>query len=77
MKKMTQIALTALLFVGITANAQTQLKKGSVTYNMTMPSASEEMAAMGESTIGQVSLNIILDTKNKSLQRKNKCKHLS
>ena len=51
MKKITQIALTALLFVGITANAQTQLKKGSVTYNMTMPSASEEMAAMGESTI--------------------------
>ena len=51
MKKITQIALTALLFVGITANAQTQLKKGSVTYNMTMPGASEEMAAMGESTI--------------------------
>jgi len=51
MKKITQIALTALLFVGITANAQTQLKKGSVTYSMTMPGASEEMAAMGESTI--------------------------
>lgn len=51
MKKMTQIALTALLFVGITANAQTQFKKGSVTYNMTMPGASEEMAAMGESII--------------------------
>lgn len=51
MKKITQIALTALLFVGITANAQTQLKKGSVTYSMTMPNVSEEMAAMGESTI--------------------------
>lgn len=51
MKKITQIALTTLLFVGITANAQTQLKKGSVTYSMTMPGASEEMAAMGESTI--------------------------
>ena len=51
MKKITQIALTALLFVGITANAQTQLKKGSVTYSMTMPGATEEMAAMGESTI--------------------------
>jgi hypothetical protein len=51
MKKMTQIALTALLFVGITANAQTQLKKGAVTYSMTMPSASEEMAAMGDNTI--------------------------
>ena len=51
MKKLTQIALTALLFVGITATAQTQLKKGSVTYSMTMPNASEEMAAMGESTI--------------------------
>lgn len=51
MKKMTQIALTALLFVGITATAQTQLKKGSVTYSMTMPGATEEMAAMGESTI--------------------------
>lgn len=51
MKKLTKIALTALLFVGITATAQTQLKKGSVTYNMTMPGATEEMAAMGESTI--------------------------
>ena len=51
MKKITQIALTALLFVGITANAQTQLKKGSVTYSMTLPDAGEEMAAMGESTI--------------------------
>ncbi|MFN7044371.1 MAG: hypothetical protein ACK4M1_04175 [Flavobacterium sp.] len=51
MKKFTQIALTVLLFVGITANAQTQLKKGSVTYSMTFPNASEEMAAMGESTI--------------------------
>ena len=51
MKKLTQIALTALLFVGITATAQTQLKKGSVTYSMTMPNVSEEMAAMGESTI--------------------------
>ena len=51
MKKITQIALTALLFVGITATAQTQLKKGSVTYSMTMPGATEEMAAMGESTI--------------------------
>lgn len=51
MKKLTQIALTALLFVGITATAQTQLKKGSITYSMTMPNVSEEMAAMGESTI--------------------------
>ena len=51
MKKFTQIALTTMLFVGITANAQTQLKKGSVTYSMTMPNVSEEMAAMGESTI--------------------------
>jgi hypothetical protein len=51
MKKLTQIALTALLFVGITATAQTQLKKGSVTYSMTMPNMTEEMAAMGESTI--------------------------
>jgi hypothetical protein len=51
MKKLAKIVLTALLFVGITVNAQTQLKKGSVTYSMTMPNASEEMAAMGESTI--------------------------
>ena len=51
MKKLVKIVLTALLFVGITVNAQTQLKKGSVTYSMTMPNASEEMAAMGESTI--------------------------
>jgi len=51
MKKIAQIALTTLLFVGVTVNAQTQLKKGSVTYSMTMPNATEEMAAMGESTI--------------------------
>ena len=51
MKKITQLALTALLFVGIATNAQTQLKKGSVTYSMSMPNASEEMAAMGENTI--------------------------
>ncbi len=51
MKNFTKIALTALIFIGITANAQTQLKKGSVTYSMTMPGATEEMAAMGESTI--------------------------
>jgi len=51
MKNLTKIALTALLLLGITATAQTQLKKGSVTYSMTMPATSEEMAAMGESTI--------------------------
>lgn len=51
MKKIAQIALTTLLFVGVTVNAQTQLKKGSVTYSMTMPNATEEMAAMGESKI--------------------------
>ncbi|MQP25679.1 hypothetical protein GFJ94_11455 [Flavobacterium sp. LMO8] len=51
MKKITQIALTSLLFLGITAHAQTQLKKGSVTYSLTMPSANEQMAAMGESTM--------------------------
>lgn len=61
MKKITQFALTALLFVGITTNAQTQLKKGSVTYSMTMPGASEEMTAMGESTV-----TIHFDEKNQA-----------
>jgi GLPGLI family protein len=51
MKKIGKIAFTVLLFVGVYANAQTQLKKGSVTYSMTMPNTTEEMAAMGESTI--------------------------
>ncbi len=51
MKKLTKIALTALLIIGNAAIAQTQLKKGSVTYSMSMPGATEEMAAMGESTI--------------------------
>ena len=51
MKKLTKIAFTLLLFVNVSMNAQTALKNGSVTYSMTMPGASEEMAAMGESTI--------------------------
>ena len=51
MKKLTKIAFAFILLAGVSINAQTALKKGSVTYKMTMPGASEEMAAMGESTI--------------------------
>lgn len=51
MKKLLKTTLIALLILGATTNAQTQLKKGSITYAMTMPDAGEEMAAMGESII--------------------------
>lgn len=51
MKKITQIALATLLLVGITANAQTALKKGSVSYKMTTVGNEEAAAMMGESTI--------------------------
>ena len=51
MKKITKIALAFVLLASASINAQAQLKNGSVTYSMTMPGASEEMAAMGESTI--------------------------
>lgn len=51
MNKLIKNAFTLVLFVNVTMNAQTALKNGSVTYSMTMPGASEEMAAMGESTI--------------------------
>ena len=51
MKKLTQIALKALLVITTISHAQTQLKKGSVTYTMSMPGTTEEMAAMGETTI--------------------------
>jgi hypothetical protein len=51
MKKITKIAFALLVVAGVSMNAQTALKNGSVTYSMTMPGAGEEMAAMGESTI--------------------------
>ena len=51
MKKIIKIAFALFLVAGVSMNAQNALKSGSVTYSMTMPSASEEMAAMGESTI--------------------------
>ena len=50
MKKIIKIAFALFLVAGVSMNAQNALKSGSVTYSMTMPSASEEMAAMGEST---------------------------
>ena len=51
MKKIIKIAFALFLVAGVSMNAQNALKSGSVTYSMTMPGASEEMAAMGESTI--------------------------
>lgn len=51
MKKITTIAATFLLFAGVSMNAQTALKKGSVTYKMEMTGNDEASAMMGESTI--------------------------
>ena len=51
MKKITTIAATFLLFAGVTMNAQTALKKGSVTYKMEMTGNDEASAMMGESTM--------------------------
>lgn len=50
MKKITTITFAFLLFAGVTMNAQA-LKKGSVTYSMTMSGNDEAAAMMGESTI--------------------------
>lgn len=46
MKKINLIILTIVLLIGIISNAQTQIKKGSLTYGMTMPYASNESDAM-------------------------------
>ena len=51
MKKITKIAFAFLLLAGVTMNAQTALKKGSVTYKMSMSGNDEAAAMMGESTI--------------------------
>jgi hypothetical protein len=51
MKKITKIAAAFLLFAGVTMNAQTALKKGSVTYKMEMTGNDEASAMMGESTM--------------------------
>lgn len=51
MKKITKIAFAFLLLAGVSMNAQTALKKGSVTYKMSMSGNDEAAAMMGESTI--------------------------
>ncbi|MFI0425592.1 MAG: hypothetical protein ACH34V_01435 [Flavobacterium sp.] len=51
MKKITKIAFAFLLLAGVTMNAQTALKKGSVTYKMSLSGNDEAAAMMGESTI--------------------------
>ena len=51
MKKITKIAFAFLLLASVSVNAQTALKKGSVTYSMTMSGNDEAAAMMGESTI--------------------------
>ncbi|MFD2908163.1 hypothetical protein ACFSX9_05380 [Flavobacterium ardleyense] len=51
MKKITTIAVAFLLFTGATMNAQTALKKGSVTYKMEITGDNEANAMMGESTM--------------------------
>ena len=51
MKKITTIAAAFLLFAGVTMNAQTALKKGSVAYKIEMSGNNEANAMMGESTM--------------------------
>ena len=51
MKKITTIATAFLLFAGVTMNAQTALKKGSVAYKIEMSGNNEANAMMGESTM--------------------------
>lgn len=61
MKKITKIAFAFFLLASVSMNAQTALKKGSVTYKMTMTGNDEAAAMMGESTI-----SIHFDEKNQA-----------
>jgi hypothetical protein len=63
MKKITKIALACLLLSNIVMNAQTALKKGSVTYKISMSGNEEAAAMMGEST-----LSVHFDEKNQSTE---------
>ena len=61
MKKITKIAFAFFLLASVSMNAQTALKKGSVTYKMTMTGNDEAAAMMGESTI-----SVHFDEKNQA-----------
>ena len=61
MKKITKIAFALLLLASVSMNAQTALKKGSVTYKMSMSGNDEAAAMMGESTI-----SVHFDEKNQA-----------
>ena len=61
MKKITKIAFALFLLASVSLNAQTALKKGSVTYKMTMSGNDEAAAMMGESTI-----SVHFDEKNQA-----------
>ncbi len=51
MKKISKFAFAFLVLAGVSMNAQTALKQGSVTYSMKMTGNDEAAAMMGESTI--------------------------
>lgn len=51
MKKITKMIFAFIVVAGVSMNAQTALKQGSVTYSMTMSGNEEAAAMMGESTI--------------------------
>jgi len=51
MKKITKMIFAFIVVAGVSMNAQTALKQGSVTYSMTMSGNDEAAAMMGESTI--------------------------
>ena len=61
MKKLTKIAFAFILLAGVSINAQTALKKGSVTYKMSLTGNDEAAAMMGESTI-----SVHFDEKNQA-----------
>jgi len=61
MKKIRKIAFVFILLAGVSVNAQTALKKGSVTYKMSLTENDEAAAMMGESTI-----SIHFDEKNQA-----------
>ena len=61
MKKLTKIAFAFILLAGVSINAQTALKKGSVTYKMSLSGNDDAAAMMGESTI-----SVHFDEKNQA-----------
>ena len=63
MKKITKIVFATLLIASTSIQAQTALKKGSVTYKMNVSGNDEAAAMMGESTI-----TIHFDEKNQATE---------